>query len=310
MTDGILCIRKEKGLTSNDVVLQARKILGVKKIGHAGTLDPDAQGLLLLCIGRATKLIQYLQEEPKTYIAEWTGGISTDTEDASGKVIEKVEGIKLSEPQVRGAFTSFIGTYEQKPPMYSAVKVGGKRLYEIARRGGEVERKPRRVTLYDLTLLEMNLGNDPPRVLFRVVSSKGTYIRTLCVDIGKRLGIPAHMSSLERTASGGFTLERSYTLKEVEERVKKGELQSLLIPMEEALPSLPKLVVDEAWERRILSGTPLPSGFPHPPLETGKRIRLFSQKGMLLAIYKVENDHNEARFAHPEKIIRIEDKVG
>lgn len=308
MIDGLLCVNKPKGYTSHDVVQRVRRLLGTKKIGHAGTLDPDATGLLILAIGRATKLIQYLQEVPKTYIAEWTGGISTDTEDASGRVLERVEGLHLDLQEVKEAFASFIGSYEQVPPMYSAVKVKGKRLYEIAREGESIAREPRRVTIYDLSIIEPHLDQDPPRILFEVTCSKGTYIRTLCTDIGKKLGVPSHMSSLIRMKNGGFHLSDSHTLEELEDAARRGEIERWLIPMEEALPFYPKVTLDEAWKRRVLHGGALTRQFPHQNWREGERIRLFSQEGLLLAIYRVTS--GEEIIARPETMLRTEDKVG
>ena len=183
MYNGIINIYKEKGFTSHDVVAKMRGILRQKKIGHTGTLDPDATGVLPVCLGSATKLCDMLTDRDKEYEAVMQLGISTDTQDLSGEVLEECP-VTVTEEEVRNAILSFIGDYDQIPPMYSALKVNGKKLYELARAGKEVERQPRAVTIYDITILDMKL----PEVTFRVSCSKGTYIRTLCYDIGVKCG--------------------------------------------------------------------------------------------------------------------------
>ncbi|CCQ98080.1 tRNA pseudouridine synthase B [[Clostridium] ultunense Esp] len=307
MRDGILVVAKPRGLTSHDVIQKVRRFLGIKRIGHAGTLDPEATGVLPLCIGRATKIVEYIQDRSKTYVAEWTGGIATDTEDQSGNVVERINGLHLTWEEVTSAFTSFIGPYAQTPPMYSAVKVKGKRLYELARQGKEVERTPRLVTIYDLMILDGNLEQDPPKVRFQVRCSKGTYIRTLCVDIGKKLGIPAHMSDLIRVESGGYHLEEAHSLEEIEEAAASGKVEELISPLEEALSFLPSLTLSKKWAAKVIHGAALPRGFSHMPWKTGEKIRLVSDEGRLMAVYQVVN--GEEIWAKPEKILFTEDPV-
>lgn len=299
--DGILVVYKPAGMTSHDVILKVRRLLRIKKIGHTGTLDPDVVGVLPLCIGKATKLVEYIQEQPKTYIAEWTAGIATDTEDRTGNTIAQVNDVQLNQDTVVKAFHSFIGTYEQTPPMYSAVKVGGKKLYELARLGEEVERPSRTVQIYQLEILEMMLEQQYPRVKFLVRCSKGTYIRTLCVDLGHRLGYPAHMSDLMRIESAGFEIKDAYTLEQIEQSVYDNDWEKLLVPIDQALPSFPSLNVPEFMIPKILNGQAIRPRFPLPnELDVNERVRILSPEGKLLAIHKVIK--TEEFWSKPEKI--------
>ena len=211
MLNGIIVVKKEAGFTSNDVVAKMRGICRQKKVGHTGTLDPDATGVLPVCLGTGTKLCDMLAERDKEYVAELLLGVSTDTQDVSGTVLSE-KPVEASEEEVRQALMSFVGPYDQVPPMYSALKVGGKKLYELAREGKEVERKARRVEILEMEILEMKL----PVVKFRVVCTKGTYIRTLCVDVGEKLGCGGTMKSLCRTRVGRYSLEQALTLGELE----------------------------------------------------------------------------------------------
>ena len=212
--DGIINVYKEKGYTSHDVVAKLRGILRMKKIGHTGTLDPEAEGVLPVCLGKGTRLCDMLTEKTKTYRAVMLLGVETDTQDATGTVTasREEEAMALSEEQVREALESFLGVYQQVPPMYSALKVGGKKLYELARAGKEVERAARPVEILELQVEEICL----PRVTFQVTCSKGTYIRTLCYDAGRKLGCGACMESLLRTRVERFLLEDSLTLAQIE----------------------------------------------------------------------------------------------
>ncbi len=247
--NGIINVYKEAGFTSFDVVAKLRGILKQKKIGHTGTLDPDAVGVLPVCLGSATKLCDMLTDKKKEYIAEFVLGKVTDTQDISGTVLEEKE-VACTKEEVAAVIASFIGTYEQLPPMYSAIKVDGKRLYELARQGKEVERKTRPVTLYEIEVLKMEL----PLVSVRVLCSKGTYIRTLCHDIGMRLDCGAVMTSLKRTASGQFGLDTAHTLAEIEVLRDSGKLDSAIIPVDEVFKDLPAIIVDGELERKILNG--------------------------------------------------------
>ncbi len=247
--NGIINVYKEKDFTSFDVVAKLRGILKQRKIGHTGTLDPDAVGVLPICLGSATKLCDILTDKKKEYIAEFVLGKETDTQDISGQVLKETE-VTCSEEEVRCAIESFVGEYHQLPPMYSAIKVDGKRLYELARQGKEVERKRRPVTFFEIEILKMEL----PYVSIRVLCSKGTYIRTLCHDIGRKLGCGGAMTSLERTKSGEFTKENAYTLAEIEQIRDDGKLDEILLPVDSVFLHLPELIVTGEWEKKILNG--------------------------------------------------------
>lgn len=247
--NGIINIYKEKDFTSFDVVAKLRGILKQKKIGHTGTLDPDATGVLPVCLGSATKLCDMLTDKKKEYIAEFVLGKETDTQDISGQVIKEAEVI-CSEQTVVETIQSFVGDYEQLPPMYSAIKVDGKRLYELARQGKEVERKKRPVTFYEIEMLNVDL----PFVSVRVLCSKGTYIRTLCHDIGQKLGCGAAMTSLERTKSGQFTKEKAYTLAQIERLRDEGKLNEIIMPVDIVFSDLPEMIVVGELKKKILNG--------------------------------------------------------
>lgn len=228
MINGIINIYKERGYTSHDVVAKLRGITKQKKIGHTGTLDPDAEGVLPVCLGRATKVCDLLTDKDKTYETTLLLGVTTDTQDIGGTVIEKRNTQSITQEQARHCILSYIGAYEQLPPMYSALKVNGKKLYELAREGKEVARRTRTVTIYDIRILEMRL----PRVRMEVHCSKGTYIRTLCHDIGEKLGCGGCMETLVRTKVSRFTLEESVRLPQVEEYQKEGRLSELVLPVD------------------------------------------------------------------------------
>lgn len=249
MINGIIVVNKEAGFTSFDVVAKLRGILKQKKIGHTGTLDPDATGVLPVCLGSATKLCDMLTDKKKEYIAEFVLGKITDTQDISGTVL-KITDVICKEPEVEEAVMSFVGDYDQIPPMYSALKVDGKRLYELAREGKEIERKSRPVTFYEIEILHMEL----PNVKIRVVCSKGTYIRTLCHDIGQKLGCGATMTKLQRTMSGQFKLEEAITLSEIEMLQKEGGLEPHIMKVDSAYQELPAIIVENENEKRILNG--------------------------------------------------------
>ena len=229
--DGVIVIRKEKDFTSHDVVAKLRGILHMKKIGHTGTLDPDAEGVLPVALGKATRLVDMITDKEKTYEAVMRLGVVTDTQDMSGTVLSQAAELHVTEEELRAAIESFAGDYMQVPPMYSALKVNGKKLYELAREGKTVERKPRPVHFYEIEILEINL----PLVRFCVTCSKGTYIRTLCHDIGEKLGCGAAMETLLRTKVGRFTLDDAITLAQTEEAVKNGKIESKVLGIEEIL---------------------------------------------------------------------------
>ena len=231
MINGLINVYKEPGYTSHDVVARLRGILKQKKIGHTGTLDPAAQGVLPVCLGTATKLCDMLTDRTKTYRAVLLLGRDTDTQDTTGETVfaDEAGALALEEERVREAVMGFLGDYDQIPPMYSALKVDGKKLYELARAGKEVERKARPVTIYELQVESIEL----PRVVMSVTCSKGTYIRTLCYDIGRALGCGGCMEQLTRTRVGSFLLEDSLKLDEIEALARAGQIEPYILGVEE-----------------------------------------------------------------------------
>ena len=252
--NGIINLKKEAGMTSHDAVFKLRKILGTKKIGHGGTLDPDVVGVLPIAVGKATRMVEFMQDEGKVYEGEITLGYSTTTEDASGEVVAETPVLSpLDEKLVDEAIASLTGPITQIPPMYSAVKVNGRKLYEYARAGEEVERPVRQVTIYEFTRTsQIGYEEGLARFRFRVKCSKGTYIRTLSVDLGQKLGYAAHMSHLTRTSAAGLSLENALTLEELAEKVAQGDL-SFLHPLEIGTGDLEKveLTVEEVGEVQV-----------------------------------------------------------
>ena len=233
MLHGIINIYKEAGFTSHDVVAKMRGICRQKKIGHTGTLDPQAVGVLPVCLGSGTKLCDMLTDKDKEYVAELLLGRTTDTQDTTGTTLEE-KPVAVTEEEIRKIIMGFVGDYMQVPPMYSALKVNGKKLYELARAGKEVERQARPVTILDIEIIEINL----PVVKMRVACSKGTYIRTLCADIGEKAGCGGCMQSLKRTKVGRFDVKDAVTLSQLEELRDKEELQSVLFSVEGAFEEL------------------------------------------------------------------------
>jgi tRNA pseudouridine55 synthase len=249
--DGIINVYKEKGYTSHDVVAKMRGILKMKKIGHTGTLDPDAEGVLPVCVGKATKLVDLITDKDKTYKAVCKLGITTDTQDITGKVITSCE-VNTNQKELEKVINSYIGEYLQLPPMYSAIKVDGKKLYELARQGKEIERERRRVIINNICLLDYDEIDQEFTVV--VECGKGTYIRTLLHDIGESLGCGATMKSLTRTAVGAFKLEESLKLSEIEALVREDKLQPHILTIDEVFSHYPKIVVANEFNKLIYNG--------------------------------------------------------
>lgn len=307
--NGIINILKPAGMTSQQVVSRVRRVLGVKKAGHTGTLDPGVPGVLPICLGRATKVAQYLIEKDKSYRGELTFGISTDSQDLFGSTVRECDASSLSSEEISQAFQSFVGPIMQIPPMFSAVRVQGKRLYELARQGLEVERKAREAVIYNLDIISITqLGTPRPKVLFDVKCSKGTYIRTLCADIGDKLGTGGVMSSLLRTKSGPFTLENGVTLEQLEQAVDLNTQGELVTPIDSVLQHMPAIVVKDSALERTQNGNSLylPGIFrlPDNDISSGKIVRLYSEDGQLLAIAKaIPNPlHPEQLYFQPETV--------
>jgi tRNA pseudouridine55 synthase len=248
--NGILNILKPPGMTSFDVVAYLRSITKIRKIGHAGTLDPEAAGVLAVCLGSATKAIEYMADMDKAYRAELTLGVETDTQDAWGKVTRTCDAI-FPEHCIREAMMVFIGKYNQVPPMYSALKVKGKKLYELARDGKTVERRAREVKIYSLDVVNIRDNN---KVLFDVVCSKGTYIRTLCADIGERLGCGGHMSFLLRRRVGFFDISLSLALDTVKILLNENKLSTRLIKTEEVFKGFSEVTLSVKDEEKFKNG--------------------------------------------------------
>jgi tRNA pseudouridine55 synthase len=277
--DGILNIYKEKGFTSHDVVAKLRGILHQKKIGHTGTLDPDAVGVLPVCLGKATKVCDLLTQKDKVYEAELLLGTTTDTQDMTGTVLEQKETDMLTEKMVLEAAASFLGEYDQIPPMYSALKVQGKKLYELAREGIEVERRPRRVQIFGIDDIEICL--EEKTVRFTVSCSKGTYIRTLCRDIGEKLGCGGCMKSLKRTRAGIFRSEDAYTLAQVEQMVRENTIDQILTAVDSLFPAYPKVMMKEPEQEKLLQ-----NGNPLKLPQQGEKLRIYHMDGRFAAIYE------------------------
>ncbi|GLX68529.1 tRNA pseudouridine(55) synthase TruB [Paenibacillus glycanilyticus] len=288
--DGIIAVWKPAGWTSHDVVAKVRRIVRMKRIGHAGTLDPMVTGVLPLCLGRSTRVVEYLQERPKAYEAVIQLGIATDTEDLTGEVLEEQTGIQVTKEQVLQVLQSFVGEIDQVPPMFSAVKVDGKRLYELAREGKTVERKSRKVTIHQIDLLHEDLTADKPRFTFSVICSKGTYIRTLCVDIGKALGVPAAMAQLTRTMSGGITREQCVTLEELEQLQSAGRLEEKMLPADLAIDHLQRIQADSAVAEMALRGQKIPYKRIAATLDSSCLVRLYGENDAFIGIFEADDE--------------------
>ncbi|MGN7297506.1 tRNA pseudouridine(55) synthase TruB [Ferdinandcohnia sp. SAFN-114] len=290
--DGILLLNKPKGMTSHDCVFKVRKLVKMKKVGHTGTLDPDVSGVLPICLGRATKIVEYVTAANKTYEGEVKLGFSTTTEDASGEVVdEKGVDRDITKDEVLNVLHSLTGEIIQTPPMYSAVKVNGKRLYEYARQGMVIERPSRKITIHKLELLsDIVHTNHTVSFRFRVTCSKGTYVRTLAVQIGEKLGYPSHMSDLIRVSSGEFKLQQCMTLEELEYLVKDGRIQEHLLSIEDALSHLPKLIINDKVAEKVKNGSVLPVPQELIQIQVGEPIAVLYNED-ILAIYQ----------RHPEK---------
>ncbi|MFJ7824909.1 tRNA pseudouridine(55) synthase TruB [Psychrobacillus sp. NPDC096623] len=284
MYEGILPLWKEKGMTSHDCVFKLRKILKMKRIGHTGTLDPSVEGVLPICLGQATKVSEYIMDQGKIYVATISIGTSTTTEDADGDIVVNDSTSKsFSRELILEVLAELTGEITQIPPMYSAVKVNGKKLYEYAREGKEVERPSRKVMIHNINLLDEAATFSGQEVTFNIEieCGKGTYIRTLAVQIGELLGYPAHMSSLVRTASGSFTREQCLTLADVQNAVEEQTLIDTLLPLKSALSAWPTLEVNEENEKSITNGQVVEV---HPLLMENEKI-VYEMLGDPIAVY-------------------------
>lgn len=303
--EGLIIINKQKGWTSHDVVARLRSVLSVQKIGHTGTLDPDATGVLTVCIGRATRLAQYTNESDKEYKVVMRLGIRTDTQDATGRVTGETKDFTIGREEIEEAFRKFTGRINQVPPMYSAVKIKGVPLYRHARRGKEVERQAREVVISGIRLLEYSGAF----VTFEVTCSKGTYIRTLCADIGDFLGVGAHMFSLQRTRSGEFSIMDSVTVEEAEGLHRAGKLEARLKSPEQVTGWMPSVVINDRGSSLVRDGRPL--GLDAIDKVKGEfrpddDVAIVDCNGVLKAIGKAVCGSDEPKGHVTEKVLKIE----
>ena len=301
MLNGIINVYKEVGFTSRDAVSKLTGILRQRKIGHTGTLDPAAEGVLPMCIGKATKLCELLTDHRKQYIAEIKFGIATDTEDVTGEIIEETSFSddwyeeKLTEDNLSKVISGFIGRQLQTPPMYSAKRVGGKRLYELAREGKVIERKPCEITIYSIEIKNIDVSRREATIV--VDCSKGTYIRTLCKDIGNELGCKAAMKSLIRTKTGDFLLENSYKLDEIEKLVKENRVSEIIIPIEDVFKNLQRVDVSGYAGILLENGGIIKAVAVKPDIEAlepknGEKFRMYNDEGEFKAVYSYNGDIN------------------
>lgn len=276
--NGILLMDKPSDWTSNDVVIKLKGIMRQRRIGHSGTLDPMATGLLVVFAGRATRAVEFAEADSKRYIAHLRLGISTDTQDTTGKVLQS-RSVHVSETELLQVLTEFEGQIDQIPPMYSALKVNGQKLYDIARKGGEVERKARKITIHSIKFLGMAGGD----YVLDVSCSKGTYIRTLCHDIGERLGCGGCMSSLRRINAGVFSVDDAYSLEEVQCAADSGELEKLLRPVDSLFSDYPEYIASASQQKRIKNGNEFRVD------AADGQYRVYSDVGEFLMLGRAEN---------------------
>jgi tRNA pseudouridine55 synthase len=300
--NGIINVYKERGFTSFDVVAKLRGILREKKIGHTGTLDPEATGVLPVCIGNATKVCELLTDKDKVYETVLHLGVTTDTQDATGTVlsVHAAEAAQLTEEEIRAAILSFVGAYEQTPPMYSALKVGGRKLCDLAREGIEVERKPRPVTIYSIEITRIEV----PLVEMRVHCSKGTYIRTLCDDIGKKLWVGGCMDALERTRVSVFTKAEAHTLAEIEAYRDNNALHEIVRPVDSVFEGIEKAHVKPDAMRYLQNGNALPVFCFTEQLsvpEDGTQLLVYDPDGRFYAVYQYDS---------PKKVYKVRKMFG
>lgn len=290
--DGILNIYKEKGYTSHDVVAKLRGILKTKKIGHTGTLDPDAQGVLPVCVGRATKLCDMLTDKDKAYETVMLLGKTTDTQDITGSVLSESElGEDITIEKVTEVINSFVGEYMQVPPMYSALKVNGKKLYELARSGIEVERKARKVYIHSIEIKDISL----PRVTMTVNCSKGTYIRTLCHDIGETLGVGGCMEELLRIKSGQFEINDSMKIDDVKKYVDDGRISDIMKPIDGVFEKYQKCIVKKEYNVLIYNGNKFSpqNVMNRTDAKDGEEVRVYDEDNFFIGIYRYNGDEKK-----------------
>ncbi len=310
MMHGFINVLKPSGMTSHDVVSFIRRLAGLKRVGHTGTLDPGAVGVLPVALGQATRLVEYVTDQHKEYRAEVTLGVSTDSGDAFGKVVHCAPAVNVAREEIESVLAKFKGVLQQTPPMTSAVKVQGKKLYELARQGMDVPRPVRTVEIYSIRAVRWDLKATKPRFLMDVVCGKGTYIRTLCQDIGHALGCGAYMSFLVRTATGDFVLEDALTLEELTRHAQSEALGEKMVSLEQATRGMASMHIDGGQARRISCGQTITAAAVAPgagtrfPAPAGDVVRLLHQ-GALLAIGKLTDKTDDGlQIIKPVKVLQ------
>jgi tRNA pseudouridine55 synthase len=312
--DGILVINKPSGMTSHDVINQLRRILQEKKAGHTGTLDPDATGVLPVCLGKATKIIQFLEDKEKGYEGTITFGVTTDTMDAKGQIIKVSDSTQLKQNDVMQIFGNFVGEILQTPPMVSAIKVNGKRLYEIARQGKTIDRTPRKIHIYDLQLIRFYEEEIPEidplrsftKIDFRVLCSRGTYVRSLASDVGDSLGCGAHLSRLVRTRSGCFTIDDSIELEAIRNEPQRAI--SALRSIDDALSFMPLITISDFGKKRFVNGVQLDMSdiLINKDVNFDTLVRIHDKMEKLLGIAKVTQSGLDEIVYKPIKVLSQE----
>jgi tRNA pseudouridine55 synthase len=292
--NGIINVYKEKGYTSHDVVAKMRGILKMKKIGHTGTLDPDAVGVLPVCLGKGTKLVDLITDKDKTYEAVMKLGVTTDTQDLTGKVLSTAE-VTVDYDEIVTAVKNYIGIYDQLPPMFSAIKIDGKKLYELARQGKEIERSTRSVTIHNIQIIGYEETSNEVTLL--VDCGKGTYIRTLIHDIGNELGCGASMKSLIRRAVGGFRSEEAFTLAKIEELVRTNQIEAYILPVDSMFNGYSRLVVDRDYHKLIYNGNNfsrehLAKTLKESATTSGEWFRVYDSDDIFIGIYRYDINEN------------------
>lgn len=303
--DGVLNLNKPAGLSSQQAVIRVKKILRARRAGHAGTLDPQATGVLVICLGKATKITSFLMNTTKGYTAQMVLGQETDTQDSLGKVVKSKPVPPLGWAQLEAAFKRFEGEVEQVAPMYSALRVNGERLYKLARKGLEVDREPRRVYIYSLVPEAFS----SPVVRFSIICTSGTYVRTVCHDVGRFLGCGAHLAALERTSVGHFKIHEALTLEQLEGLARKGKGRESLLSLDRALSFLPALTVREEYVERVLHGAPVQAGWAmeeEGAFAAGGMVRVKSPDSQLLGIAEAILDSKQiSRTDHDSKALKM-----
>ena len=302
--DGILNINKPVGPTSHDIVVRLRRIIHPKRIGHAGTLDPPATGVLLICLDNATRITEYLMDLPKRYRATMVLGAETDTQDQTGSILQEFDCSHVNKDMLDSVLKKFVGTIMQVPPMVSAIHYQGRRLYELARSGKTVERVARPVQVYSIQLVDFKPGSRAEATL-DIECSRGTYVRTICADIGRALSCGAYMSSLVRTAIGKFTVDAAVSVEAVEEKVASGKLGEVIIRIDKALEHLPSVKLSSADSRLVVHGSAVPLhrvDLPFTRLTEGLAVRMYDPENRLLGIGVVAVSSKGIHIVKPDKI--------